>query len=189
MTEDSAPHDGRRLLRRDERRAQLVRAAARAFLRGGFAATSLDDIAAEAGVTKVIVYRHFDSKRELYVAVLQDTRQRILGRAGDPARDQLADLVATASEVPDGFRILYRHARREPEFAEYAAELSIEDATHTESRLHDHVSDPARRAWLAALLPAIVVDAILAWLDTGQAVEPDRVVGAVRDMTSALLRP
>ena len=38
----------RRLLRRDERRAQLVGAAARAFLTRGFAATSLDDVAAQA---------------------------------------------------------------------------------------------------------------------------------------------
>ena len=33
-------------------------------------ATSLDDIAAEAGVTRVILYRHFDSKTDLYQAVL-----------------------------------------------------------------------------------------------------------------------
>ena len=39
------------------------------------AATSLDDIAAEAGVTRVTLYRHFDSMTDLYQAVL-DTALR-----------------------------------------------------------------------------------------------------------------
>jgi len=42
----------------------------------GFTATGLDDIAAEAGITRVILYRHFDSKTELYQAVLD----RMCGR-------------------------------------------------------------------------------------------------------------
>jgi len=53
---------GRQLLSRADRQAQLLRAAATAFARAGFAATSMDDVAAEAGVTKLIVYRNFDSK-------------------------------------------------------------------------------------------------------------------------------
>src|ERR1700753_3657268 len=75
---------GRRLLRRDERRAQLLRAAATAFLVGGYAGTSLDDVAAQAGVTRMIIYRHFDSKRDLYREVLLDTRRRIEARIGPP---------------------------------------------------------------------------------------------------------
>ena len=63
----------RRLLSREQREASILRAAARAFATGGFAATSMEDIAAEAGVTKLIVYRHFDSKQQLYEAVLDHT--------------------------------------------------------------------------------------------------------------------
>ena len=51
-----------KLLRRPERRQALISAAARAFARDGFAAASLDDVAAEAGVTRVLIYRHFDSR-------------------------------------------------------------------------------------------------------------------------------
>ncbi|MQA26947.1 MAG: TetR family transcriptional regulator [Micromonosporaceae bacterium] len=40
-----------------------ILAAARAFATGGYAAISMDDIAAEAGVTRLIIYRHFDSNR------------------------------------------------------------------------------------------------------------------------------
>lgn len=173
-------------MRRDERRAQLIHAAARAFLRGGFAATSLDDIAAEAGVTKVIIYRHFASKRDLYVAVLDDTRARLVDRRSETGEALLDELVRTAGEIPDGFRILYRHARREPEFADYVEGLWVEDAAIADARLTEHVDDPDRRAWLVALLPAVVIDAVLAWLDTGQAIARDDLVRTIRATTEVL---
>lgn len=169
---------GRRLLRKDERRAQLMRAAAHTFLKGGFAATSLDDIAAQAGVTKMIIYRHFDSKRDLYHAVLVDTRARIRARIG-PTEEfgpgTVRQLVLAASEDPDGFRLLYRHARREPDFAGYVDEINLTASRTAESWLRERIPDQQRRAWIAGLLPVIVIDAILTWLDTDQLVGPDEV--------------
>jgi AcrR family transcriptional regulator len=173
----------RRLLRRDERRAQLVQAAAHAFRRGGFAATSLDDVAAEAGVTKMIIYRHFDSKSDLYRAVLLDTRQRIEARIGAPEQfgpQALYNLVLAARENPDGFRLLYRHARREPDFAGYVDELEATATRNADHWLRELIPDPARRAWIASLLPALTFDAILTWLDTGQPVGPNEVARAIR---------
>src|ERR687892_920956 len=68
---------GGRRLPRAERRDQILAAATRAFARAGFAATSLDDIAAEAGISRVILYRHFESKTDLYRAVLDRVRARL----------------------------------------------------------------------------------------------------------------
>src|SRR5260370_33828950 len=59
-----------RRLPRAQRREQILVAATKAFARNGFTATGLDDIAAEAGITRVILYRHFDSKTDLYQAAL-----------------------------------------------------------------------------------------------------------------------
>lgn len=53
-----------------ERRAEVLRAAATLFAQHGYAGTRLDDVAAAAGVTKPIVYRHFESKKALYLALL-----------------------------------------------------------------------------------------------------------------------
>jgi AcrR family transcriptional regulator len=53
-----------------ERRATILRAAGPLFARDGYAGTRLDDVAAAAGVTKPILYRHFDSKKALYLALL-----------------------------------------------------------------------------------------------------------------------
>ena len=55
----------------DERRALIVRAVGRAFARDGYAGARIEDIAAAAHVTKPIVYRHFDSKKALYMALLE----------------------------------------------------------------------------------------------------------------------
>jgi AcrR family transcriptional regulator len=54
-----------------ERRDLIVRSAGRLFAQRGYAGTRLDDVAAAAHVTKPIVYRHFSSKKALYLALLQ----------------------------------------------------------------------------------------------------------------------
>jgi AcrR family transcriptional regulator len=58
-----------------ERRSLLVEAAGRLFGERGYDATRLDDIAAAAGVTKPILYRHFESKKALYLALLERHRE------------------------------------------------------------------------------------------------------------------
>jgi AcrR family transcriptional regulator len=58
----------------EQRRAVIVEAAGRLFGEHGYEATRLDDIALAAGVTKPILYRHFASKRALYLALLERHR-------------------------------------------------------------------------------------------------------------------
>ena len=53
------------------RRELIARAAGRLFAQRGYAGTRLDDVAAAAQVTKPMVYRHFDSKKALYLALLE----------------------------------------------------------------------------------------------------------------------
>ncbi len=54
-----------------ERRDRLLVEARTLFGAHGFAATRIEDIASAAGVTKPIVYRHFESKEDLYLALLR----------------------------------------------------------------------------------------------------------------------
>lgn len=62
--------EGGRRLPSAERRAGILRVAGPLFARSGYAGTRLDEIAAAAGVTKPILYRHFGSKKGLYMALL-----------------------------------------------------------------------------------------------------------------------
>jgi len=54
----------------DERREMIALAAGRLFAVNGYAGTRMEDVAAAAHVTKPMVYRHFDSKKDLYLALL-----------------------------------------------------------------------------------------------------------------------
>lgn len=54
----------------DERRELVALAAGRLFAANGYAGTRMEDVAAAAHVTKPMVYRHFDSKKDLYLALL-----------------------------------------------------------------------------------------------------------------------
>jgi AcrR family transcriptional regulator len=60
----------RRRLPVAERRELIFEAAGRLFGERGYEGTRLDDVAAAAGVTKPVLYRHFESKRDLYLALL-----------------------------------------------------------------------------------------------------------------------
>ena len=100
-----------RRLRRAERREQILAAATRAFARAEYTATSLDDIAAEAGITRVILYRHFDSKTDRNRAVLDRacTRPAETVGTGNYGEDAIATLVRAATH-PHAFRLLFPHA-------------------------------------------------------------------------------
>ena len=57
-------------LLRDERRAQLLVAALEVFTAAGYHSAAMDEIADRANVSKPVLYQHFPSKLELYLAVL-----------------------------------------------------------------------------------------------------------------------
>jgi AcrR family transcriptional regulator len=164
----------RRLLKRQERVASILTASARAFAAGGFAGTSMEDIAAEAGVTKLIIYRHFATKQDLYEAVLDHTRQRLAEATGvrkrAPAPDMFGSMIAAARADPHAFALLFRHAAREPQFTRYAADFQQRAVAVAERGLAPAVPDPVVRRWLARLLFGLVIEGVLAWLEV---TEPD----------------
>jgi AcrR family transcriptional regulator len=96
----SAATPERRRLPTAERRETILRAAGPAFARDGYAGTRLEDVAAAAGVTKPILYRHFGSKKALYVALLDKHEadlptffERVGGVARDLEPDALVRLI------------------------------------------------------------------------------------------------
>ncbi|OLT17293.1 hypothetical protein BJF80_03855 [Serinicoccus sp. CUA-874] len=80
------PRDRRLRLPRDERRAQLLGAAQEAFAESGYHATAMDDIAVRAGVSKPVLYQHFSSKLDLYLAVAESVSDEVV-RTIDSALD------------------------------------------------------------------------------------------------------
>jgi AcrR family transcriptional regulator len=169
----------RQLLPRAKRREQILIAATRAFARAGFTSTSLEDVAAEAQVDRVILYRHFASKADLYREVLRRAGDRLAAATGAPrfSPSSVAGLLAAAAEDPDGFRLLFHHAAREPEFRQEMDALRRSMVTTTRRALSGQIANPAWARWASYLLPTMAVEAVIAWLDAGQ---PDRATAAER---------
>jgi AcrR family transcriptional regulator len=65
-------------LKAAQRRQQLIDVATKLFARSGYEATTTAAIAAAAGVTEPILYRHFKSKQDLFVAIVRDVSRRTL---------------------------------------------------------------------------------------------------------------
>jgi AcrR family transcriptional regulator len=83
-------------LGRDERRSRILDAAAELFHVQGYSATSVDAIGARAGVTGPAVYRHFPSKQELLLELLDTAVARAFGEAdatAGSADERLAAMV------------------------------------------------------------------------------------------------
>ena len=66
--------------RKDARPSELTAAALELFVEKGFAATRLEDVAARAGVSKGTLYLYFDSKEELFKAVIQSAVLPVLAQ-------------------------------------------------------------------------------------------------------------
>ncbi len=132
----SATIPERRRLPTAERRAVILGAAGPLFARDGYAGTRLDDVAAAAGVTKPILYRHFESKKALYVALLDKHEadlptffERVAGVAPDLAPDALVRLILEhwldyVRENQHAWAMLFRDASGDDELRRRRLEVS-----------------------------------------------------------------
>ena len=70
----------RRRMAAEDRRVLILESAREAFAEGGYHSTSLEGIAERAGVSKALLYEHFDSKRQLHAAMLETHVRELLER-------------------------------------------------------------------------------------------------------------
>jgi AcrR family transcriptional regulator len=183
----TAPPPVRRL-RRAERREQLLAAATQAFARTGFAATSLDDIAEQAGISRVLLYRHFESKTDLYRAVLDRAVARLTAAVGvrDYTYASIDALLGAAAEDPDGFRLLFHHAAREPEFRQQMDRFQRGMVATARRELAKVIDDRAWAQWAAQLAPVVAIEAVMAWLDAGQP-DPDQAADRIQQVLAGVI--
>ncbi len=122
----------RRRMAASDRRLAILEAARVAFADGGFHQTSLDAVAEQAGVSKALIYEHFDSKRELYLAMLEMHVEELVERvsAAVTAADQpeermrsgLEAFFAFVEERRGAWRIMFRNPG-DPDVAVYMERL------------------------------------------------------------------
>ena len=115
-----SPSPTRRRLTAEERRAGILDAALAVFSARGYHASSIDDIAREAGISKALIYEHFDSKQSLYGDLLEQNANELFERlasslAGVEVEAGAARLAtgldaffSFVEERRDAWRILFR---------------------------------------------------------------------------------
>lgn len=104
-------------LKAPERKEQLISVATRLFAIRGYDATTTAAIAEAAGITEPVLYRHFESKKELFIAILRNSTELLMerwnraGREAHTASAQLkrmAELIyESAEQLSDAQRVTY----------------------------------------------------------------------------------
>lgn len=147
----------------DQRRAQLMGVAREVFSERGFHATSMDEIAVAAGVTKPVLYQHFPSKRGLYVELLQTVGSELItalgtatshaGRGREQVERGFETYFRYVTDNPSSFRLLFgASVRHDSEFSAVTQEV-VDAAAETISLLIDvPVTAEHRRALAHALV-------------------------------------
>jgi AcrR family transcriptional regulator len=160
-----------------ERRAQLLDVGRRLFAERGLDGTSIEEIAARAGVSKPVVYEHFGGKEGLYAVVVDREVERFLTMAttlleGEDtmAKFEIAavQLLRYIQENSDGFRILVRDSNPTSGSGTFASLIS-DIASQVEHILGDVLKargyDPKLAPVYAQMLVGMVAFAGQWWLD------------------------
>lgn len=184
---------------RAETRADIEDAATRLFAERGYAATTVDDIAAAAGLSKPMLYRHFDSKKELHMALLERHRDELAAAALQPF---LAGEREPIDRLPAMIDAWFVHAQQNP----YVLRLLFRDTTgdrdvqalHVELQRRQRAADVALIREFAPRIPEAELEPLgevirssltglaLWWLDHPE-VPRDTLVAAMLRMVRGLL--
>lgn len=151
-----------------QRREQLVGVARSVFAERGFEATSIEEIAERAGVSKPVVYQHFGGKQGVYAVVVDREVRRLTASiatafdARDPraVAENAADaFLGYIEEHEEGFRVLIRDAPIGTTSGSFASVLS-DVAARAEIQLVEGFGDQGFDAETAPMYALMLVGAV-----------------------------
>jgi AcrR family transcriptional regulator len=129
-----------------ERRALILEVARTRFARNGFHGTGTTEIAAAAGCSEPIIYKHFASKQALFAAVLEECAMEM--------RDMLDQTLVAHSDPLEAYATFARRIVSEPRFIEITRLRTLALSLVHEPVIHEallRVSDMMRGRWTAIL--------------------------------------
>ena len=199
--------------RKEDRPAELIDAALDLFVERGFAATRLDDVAARAGVSKGTLYLYFQSKEDLFKAVVRQTivplieeHHRVVAQSGDTCAQQLAQFFRAwweyfgATRLAGIAKLIMAEAGNFPEVARFFNDEVIEPnhallmgivCRGIERGEFAAVDvDAARQLWIAPLvLRALWASSFEAICPSSKMVDTERFLDTHIRFVLAALRP
>ena len=162
---------------RNARRAQLLESALEVFVAQGYHAAAMDDIAERAGVSKPVLYQHFPGKLELYLALLDQSCDKIIEatrRALASTEDNKQRVAATMQVFYDyvanahgAFRLVFESdLTNEPAVRERVDRVTSECASHIAMVIHEDTGLPDEQSRLLAVsLVGMAQVSARFWLD------------------------
>ncbi len=110
-------------LKKEERRRKILDSAIKVFARKNYQAATTAEIAKEAGVSEALIYQHFKSKKELFIASIEETGAFFV--------ENLREILKSYSSDPiEGFRSVYRfyfnYLKRDPTLAKMSLMIIAE---------------------------------------------------------------
>jgi AcrR family transcriptional regulator len=175
--EDQVQRAPRARMTGPQRRHQLVEVARGLFAERGFEATSVEEIAQRAGVSKPVVYEHFGGKEGLYAVVVDREMETLLemitsslskNRSRYRVQQVALALLTYMEDRTDGFRILVRGTPTAGETGKYTSLLTdaisqVEHLLASDFQRRDR--DPALAPMYAQALVGMVTVTAQWWLD------------------------
>lgn len=182
-----------------ERREQLLNVAVRVFADRGFHQTSMNDVAEAAGVTKPVLYQHFESKRAMFLELLADIGAELRDTIAKATADakgprQQIDLGFEAyfvfvADNTDAFRVLFGDStRRDPEFADEARRVESSIAELAAVLIDVDGLPWDRRLLLGHGIVGLAEGACRAWLASGPEIDATTMSAQVSQLAWAGLR-
>lgn len=191
----------RRRLPAAERRELILDAAIDAFAEGGYHETSLEAVAARAGVSKALIYEHFPSKMELYRGLLETYVHELLERVTSAAMSVeeggevrllagVEGFIEFVDERRDAWRMLIRH-RADDDVAESFERLYDEVAAMIGALMAEEMPasilpDGAPFEFGVEVMSRQLLGAITAvanWWDEHREVPRDQVVAMIMEFS------
>jgi AcrR family transcriptional regulator len=180
------------------RRRQLLDSALDVFATRGFHGASMNDVADAAGVTKPVLYQHFESKRQLFVELLEDVGSRL----GQLVADATAAADAPREKVEKGFAAYFRwidgnraafsllfggSVRLDTEFADAVHHVESFLAEAIATLIEADLDDEHRRT-IAHGIVGLAEGTGRHWIADGLDLDPDILGRQVADLAYAGLR-
>ena len=181
-----------------ERREQLIDVAMDAFSVRGYHNTAMNDVATAAGVTKPVLYQHFDSKRALYVALLDEVSSRLITTIISATRGIQSGREKTrigfityfkwVAEHPREFRLLFgSNDRTDEEFHAITRKLES-DLSLAVAPLIDADLNPEHQRTLALGLIGLAIGISQHLVHESRKIEPEIIGEQVAQLAWAGLR-
>ncbi|RLE23541.1 MAG: hypothetical protein DRJ50_06005 [Actinobacteria bacterium] len=180
------------------RREQILNVALEVFADAGFHGASMNELAEAVGVTKPVLYQHFDSKRDLYQALIDEVGSRLLASIAKASAEATDGKSQTAlgfrayfrwvAEDHDAFRFLFGSGtRRDDEFNSAVQRITAEAADAVAPLIAVDIDEEHRRT-LSHAIVGLAEGASRRLVDVGEDFDADEIARNVSDLAWAGLR-